>query len=80
MARKAEASHMSVMPKRENRTGKWCGGVPILGYDVDPLTSRFALVDMLARVHVQFHDLAAIHETTCRLAKRKGECRSSLTA
>jgi site-specific DNA recombinase len=65
------------------RKGKWCGGVPILGYDVDPLTSKLVVNDQEAlqvraifELYLRLQSLGAVVHELERRGWRNKRCRT----
>jgi len=65
------------------RKGKWCGGVPILGYDVDPLTSKLVINDQEAlqvrtifELYLRLQSLGAVVHELERRGWRNKRCRT----
>jgi site-specific DNA recombinase len=65
------------------RKGKWCGGVPILGYDVDPLTSKLVVNDHEAlqvraifELYLCLQSLGAVVHELERRGWRNKRCRT----
>jgi site-specific DNA recombinase len=65
------------------RKGKWCGGVPILGYDIDPQTSKLIVNDQEAsqvraifELYLQLQNRRAVIDELSQRGWRNKRCRT----